>query len=262
MDLGIWEVYSVSRSLLFCGFVAAVTVLQAQAPEPVELERRAYVRRISFGASATIPMLHMMKAGSAAFSRTAPPLDETVDATTKFHWGGGGVMLQFAILDRLAVNVNAFFRKAEYSYTQTDVTGVDNPNTPLDDRLETDVYGWTRLRYLDIPVLARVYNKSRFRKGNRWFFEAGPNVRTVSKILTNRTTNDPDGNTTWATSPQPPYRRTVLGATAGFGGQFIDPVGVRVIPEVRYTRWHGLPIDVPATYSRRDQIEFVFSLAF
>ena len=39
-------------------------------------------------------------------------------------------------------------------------------------------------------------------------------------------------------------------------------LGMRVIPEVRYTRWLGLNFDVPATHSRRDQIEFVFSLAF
>jgi hypothetical protein len=53
-----------------------------------------------------------------------------------------------------------------------------------------------------------------------------------------------------------------LGVTAGFGAQLIDPLGVRVIPEVRYTRWLGLNFDVPAAHSRRDQIEFVFSLAF
>ena len=63
-------------------------------------------------------------------------------------------------------------------------------------------------------------------------------------------------------SHQPPYKRTTSGITAGFGGQFIDPVGLRVIPEVRYTRWLGLNFDVPGNHSRRDQIEFVFSLAF
>ena len=251
-----------SRSLLFCGLVTAVTVLHAQAPEPVELERRAYVRRISFGASLTVPIFNLMKPGSASLSRATPPLDETITSTTKFHWGGGGVMLQFAILEKLAVNVNAFYRKAEYSYTQSDVTGVDNPNTPLDDRIFTTIDGWTRIRYLDIPVLARYYTKGRHSKGNRFFVEGGPNTRTVRKVLTNRTTTDNDGNLSYNTALQPPYKRTALGVTAGFGGQFIDPLGVRVIPEVRYTRWLGLNFDVPATHSRRDQIEFVFSLAF
>lgn len=171
-------------------------------------------------------------------------------------------MLQIAILEKWAVNMNAFYRKAEYTYAQTDVAGVDNPNTPLDDRTVTSIDGWTRVRYLDIPVLARFYSKDRHRRGNRWFVEAGPNTRTVRKILTRRITTDTAGNVSYDTSLQPPYKRTITGATVGFGGQFIDPVGLRVIPEVRYTRWLGLNIDVPATHSRRDQIEFVFSLAF
>ena len=69
-------------------------------------------------------------------------------------------MLQVAILEKLAVNLNAFYRKAEYTYAETDVAGVDNPNTPLDDRTVTTIDGWTRVRYLDIPVLARFYNKA------------------------------------------------------------------------------------------------------
>jgi hypothetical protein len=262
MDLRIREVYSVSRSLLLCGLVAAVTVLHAQTPQPVELERRTYVRRISAGASLTVPVFNLLKPGSASFSRVTPPLIGAIDSTSKYHWGGGGVMLQVAILDKLAVNVNAFYRKAEYTSSETDVAGVDNPNTPLDDRTITTIDGWTRIRYLDIPVLARYYNKSRFRKGSRWFFEAGPNTRTVRKVLVNLTTTDPALNVTKTTSPLPPFKRTALGVTAGFGAQLIDPVGMRVIPEVRYTRWLGLNFDMPATHSRRDQIEFVFSLAF
>jgi hypothetical protein len=262
MDLGILEVYSVSRSLLLCGLVAAVTVLQAQEPAPVELERPAYVRRISAGASLTVPVLNLMKPGSSSFYQETPRLEGSIESTSKHHWGGGGVMLQVAILEKLAVNLNAFYRKAEYEYTETDVAGVDLTSTLLDDRVWTSIEGWTRVRYLDIPVLARVYNLGRHRKGNRWFFEAGPNTRTVRKILTRRITTDEEGNATYNTSLQPHYKRTVLGVTAGFGGQFIDPLGIRVIPEVRYTRWLGLNFDVPATGSRRDQIEFVFSLAF
>ncbi len=262
MDLGIREVYSVSRSLFLCGLLAAATVLHAQAPEPAELERRAYVRRISAGASLTIPVFNSIKPGYAEFSRTTPPLLASMEATSRQHWGGGGLMLQVAILERWTVNMNALYRKAEYNYTETQLAGTDNPNTVLDDRTLTTIDGWTRLRYLDIPVLARIYNKDRHRRGGRWFFEAGPNTRTVRKILTRRITTDPNSNVTYNNSLQPPYKRTALGITAGFGGQLIDPLGVRVIPEVRYTRWLGLNIDVPATHSRRDQIEFIFSLAF
>jgi hypothetical protein len=262
MDLGIREVYSVSRSLLFCGLVAAATVLHAQAPEPTELERRAYVRRISVGASLAIPVFNSMKTGYASYSQESPTLESSTDATSKKHWGGGGLMLQIAFLERWTVIMNALYRKAEYSYTETQVAGDDNPNTLEDDREWTTIEGWTRLRYLDLPVLARYYSKDRHRSGGRWFFQAGPNTRSVRKIKTRRIITDPDRDVTYNTSLQPTYKRTVYGITAGFGGQIIDPLGVRVIPEVRYTRWLGLNIDVPAAHSRRDQIEFIFSLSF
>jgi hypothetical protein len=254
----------VSRSLLLCGLAAAVTVLHAQAPEPVDLERPTYVRRISAGASLAVPTFDLMKPGYDSFAQTTPPLQSSIESTAKYHWAGGGVMLQVAILEKLAVNLNAFYRKAEYSYTETIVAGTDNLTTPLDDRTFTTIEGWTRIRYLDIPVLARVYNLGRHRRGNRWFFEAGPNTRTVRKVRTNTVTTDNDGNLSYNynASLQHPYKRTALGVTAGIGGQFIDPLGIRVIPEVRYTRWLNLNFDVPATHSRRDQIEFVFSLAF
>ena len=52
------------------------------------------------------------------------------------------------------------------------------------------------------------------------------------------------------------------GATAGVGLQLVDPIGVRVVPEVRYTRWFGSVFDNRATRSRPDQVEFVLSLTF
>jgi hypothetical protein len=59
-----------------------------------------------------------------------------------------------------------------------------------------------------------------------------------------------------------PHKNSILGVTAGAGGQLIDPVGVRVIPEVRYTRWFGATFDSLGLRSRRDQVEIVISIYF
>ena len=67
---------------------------------------------------------------------------------------------------------------------------------------------------------------------------------------------------TTESSPVAGHRKNILGVTAGFGGQLIDPVGIRVIPEVRYTRWFGATFDSPPTLSRRDQLEFMISISF
>jgi len=226
------------------------------------MRRKAYVRRISAGASLTVSAIDFLKGETEYNDTTIPPLLSEITFDPKRHWVGGGLMIQFAIVERVSVNINALHRRVEYDSIRQDVAGVDNPNTPQDDRTLTVIDGWTRARYLDIPVLARVYNIGRHEPGNRWFFQAGPSLRTVRKVKATVTTTDNDLNVTTADGPLPQFRRNVVGMTAGFGAQFIDPVGTRVIPEVRYTRWLGSSLDVFGAHSWRDQIEFIFSLSF
>jgi hypothetical protein len=59
-----------------------------------------------------------------------------------------------------------------------------------------------------------------------------------------------------------PANSQVRGAVAGFGAQFIDPLGIRVVPEVRYTRWFAEPFNQFTTRTKRHQIEIIFSLTF
>jgi hypothetical protein len=48
----------------------------------------------------------------------------------------------------------------------------------------------------------------------------------------------------------------------GAGVQLIDPVGIRVVPEVRYTRWLNPLIDDYTAHSQRNQVEGSLSLTF
>ena len=59
-----------------------------------------------------------------------------------------------------------------------------------------------------------------------------------------------------------PKNRTVFGYTAGLGILAIDPVGIRVIPEVRYTRWTADAFNSFSTISARNQLEAGISLSF
>ena len=49
---------------------------------------------------------------------------------------------------------------------------------------------------------------------------------------------------------------------AAFGAQLIDPLGIRVIPEVRYTRWLNQTWNTGSTLMERNQIEGVITLSF
>jgi hypothetical protein len=46
------------------------------------------------------------------------------------------------------------------------------------------------------------------------------------------------------------------------GLQLIDPFGIRVVPEVRYTRWLDDMFYYQSTITQRNQIEAVISLSF
>ena len=165
MDLVIREVFSVSRSHFL---VVLWSPSRSCTPRRRSLSNwktglcAAYLRR-SFalrpGAEPVkAELCRLLPGNSAAVSEHRCHLPAPL--------GRWGCDAQIAILEKWAVNMNAFYQKAEYEYAETDVAGVDNPNTPLDDRTVTSIEGWTRVRYLDIPVLARIYSKDRHRRGN------------------------------------------------------------------------------------------------
>jgi len=77
------------------------------------------------------------------------------------------------------------------------------------------------------------------------------------------TSTNVNGNVTCCTdTPTAPQHRTAPGAVVGAGFQLIDPVGIRVIPEIRYTRWLQQTYDVGTTHTQRNQIEAALTLSF
>ena len=249
-------------ALLALGALCGATVFAQNQPLPPELQRRAYVRRVSAGVTFTVPVLTQFVTGFDYFARETPPLEASVESNTRRSYAGGGLTLQFAVTERTAINLSALLRKAEFTTQRTEIAGVDNPNTLIDDRVRTDIRESVRLRYLDFPILVRYYTRGHHQRGDRWFLQAGPNFRSVRRLRNNIKTTAQDGTVTESNSPLPPYMRRVTGITAGFGAQLIDPVGVRVIPEVRYTRWLDPQFKLFGVQSRRDHIEVMISFTF
>lgn len=247
---------------LTVGVVCGGIALAQNQPLPPELQRRAHVRRISAGVTLTVPVLTQFVTGFDYLARETPPLEASVESTSRRSWAGGGLTLQFAVTERTAINASALLRRAEFTAERTEIAGVDNPNTLIDDRVRTDIREFVRVRYLDFPILIRYYTRGHHQPGDRWFLQAGPNFRSVRRIRNDIKTTAQDGTVTEANTPLPPYLRRVTGITAGFGAQVIDPVGVRVIPEVRYTRWLDPQIKLFGVQSRRDHIEVMISFTF
>jgi hypothetical protein len=147
--------------------------------------------------------------------------------------------------------------------TTDTLEGIDNPNTPEDDRIHTITNEDTRAKFFDFPVVVRYYDINRHAAGSRWFVEGGAALRHVSKVRTSIDTTVGAGATVCCdNTPTQPARRTIRGFVGGFGLQFIDPVGVRVVPEVRYTRWSGHSFDNFSTHTELNQVEAMISLTF
>lgn len=253
---------------LLAMFCLGVPGLQAQAPTPApsssntqSTEKRInYVRRLSLGVGVSVIVLDTINNGDKSITTTTPPASGNHSTTAVRKRVGYNGTLQVALTNRFAVTIGAVVRRVAFTRNGEVLSGVDNPTTAIDDRRYANIFEDTRARFIDIPVTVRYFGKNRTRPGHRWFLEGGVVQRNVSNVKSTVTTvlgaEEPGCcNPTKATNG-------VRGVIAGFGGQLIDPFGIRVVPSVRYTRWMGQTFNSFSTVSKKNQIEAMITIGF
>lgn len=256
-----------SRSVRLLCFLAAAAAGAAGQDQPPpsgadSIEEPVYVRRFSIGVTLSVPVQNQI-AGEKVnqLVSTAPRLEVVSDNTPKGRSTGYGLMAQVVLTPRFALVANPLIRKMQYNSFTVLYEGVDNPNTPQDERRGTNIEEDSRARLIDVPVMVRFFGKDRYEEGHRWFAQLGPNVQLARKVKSSREILHPNQTKSFDDSPVS-YRKRALGGTAGFGARFMDEFGISVIPEVRYTRWFSTTFGSVSGRSRRNQIEFLVSLAF
>jgi hypothetical protein len=238
---------------------------QTAQPAPRMLKNPVYVRRFSVGPVLTVDPLTAMTKNSVNPVTTTPPVDPLYTSSDVTHRLGFGVTAQVAISERFALTGDFLVRRIGYTLNSDIYTGVDDPTTVEDERTYTVKNENTRARLYDIPVLVRYYAKDRHESGSRAFFELGGAMRRLSHISTYTDSSVNFAATVCCGHTPADYNSsTVRGAVAGFGVQAIDPIGIRVVPEVRYTRWFNEPFHTAVTglRTRRNQVEAMISLTF
>jgi hypothetical protein len=239
---------------------AETTAPAEEAPE--RLEERAYIRKVSLGISLNIVPLNLFPKQTLTENlTTTPPVANIASVDPQSNRFGFGITAQVALTERWAIAVTPTLRKVEFHAFIQSFSGVDNSSTFLDERAKTEINEDTTARFLDIPILARHYSKSRFESGPRWFLEAGPVLRKTSQVRTTLDIVPPKGDRYKIEQPLP-FQKNTVGFTAGIGGQFIDDFGIRAIPEVRYTRWISKPFEGIHGNTRVNQVEVVLTFAF
>ncbi|MEP7365105.1 MAG: hypothetical protein ABI972_17770 [Acidobacteriota bacterium] len=223
-----------------------------------EESKTAFVRRFSIGGRLSFPVLRQVSSGETQQSLTTGPTEITATSEGKSVIAGGGVALQFAVRDRYAVSVDLMRRKVGYHLTTVTFVGTDNTATVADERKGTTLSEQTRASSWELPILVRRYSIGRFEEGPRWFVEGGPSIRRTGGVSTFTQVNDD----CCLQIPAKLSSRYTPGITIGMGGQLADDYGVKIVPEIRYTRWLGRPFDSAPARSQVNQLEVLIGVTF
>jgi len=223
-----------------------------------------YVRRFSIGATLSVLPLDMIHGGSSTVDTSSSVTTDysSSNASTRF---GYGITAQAAITDHIAVAVGAYLRHMGYTLDTTvnTTTPVVEGGTVVNTITSTSTHEDTRSHVFDVPFVVRYYRKDRHTRGPRWFAELGGSWRDVTHIRSSYGATDASGNSTCCTfGAATPAHKSAIGYVAGAGLQFIDPVGIRVVPEVRYTRWRNEIFDANTVRTAANQLEVCFTLAY
>ncbi len=224
-----------------------------------DLKKRAYVRPISVGVTLGVLGQTPLQNGDYFEDRTGYSAD-AVTIAGGYRIGFGGVA-QVRLPRKFAFAASIMQYKSSHAKTLDTYEGIDNPNTPLDDRKHTTIDENSIVKYWDYSFMLRRYTKDHFAPGHRAFFGGGFNFRDVRNIRTARETTL-GADTITDTKPIAPTRDMGRGIMGAVGAQFVDDFGVKLVPEFRYTRWLQPTFDGQSTLSRKNQFEAIVSITF
>jgi len=223
-----------------------------------------FVRRFSGGATLSVLGLSLIPGATSTVNNSASVSTAytTVGASQRI---GYGATAQVAVTDHFAIAVGGLLRRLGYQFTTTVTTttntvtnGVVNPTST-----STSTHEDTRARLIDIPAVVRYYGRGRHEPGPRWFVEGGGAYRTAGSIRTSISSTDVNNVLSCCTdTPARPAHGNSRGFVGGAGLQLIDTFGIRVVPEVRYTRWMNPIFQSLTTATARNEVAAGVSISF
>ena len=249
-----------SGMFLLCGSLMA-PILRAQSPSSSSSSREPeaqpnFLRRFSVGVRGSIVMLPIQSSTASASTPNTLTLVSTAlsPASSRF---GGGATVEYAATHRILVTADLLYQYFAYSaQTVTTVTLADG-TSQISTRAES-----THARYWTVPVLARYGTLPARTAAAQVFLGGGVSFRKISNIRTTTDIVNPDGSSATNYTPRTSDRLSVFGATATAGFRVKDEFGIRVTPEVRFTRWFSDLFTSWPGRQRRNELEVVIGLTF
>jgi hypothetical protein len=226
--------------------------LPAQKDTSSAEKSSGFVRRFSVGGTLNFLPVSLMSGGTSTQTLTSPAVTIDSNGSSQSNWFSGGAAVQVALTGRLAITSNLLILRPGYEIE----------STATQDTVTTTRTEQTRATYWEVPVLLRRFSIDRDQPGFRWFYEGGGSVRWVSNIKTQVETTSHGTTTCCDAPPAASAHRTIAGATLGAGLYLLDEFGVRIVPEIRYTRWFQRTFAAPTASSQLNQVEVMVSITF
>lgn len=219
-------------------------------------------RRFIFGGRVEAYPLSLFDTKTTTVSTTSPVADLTYTGSSDSSHLGFGPTFEYRFTKKLSLGVEMFYHQAQYKQQVDTRFGTKDPNAATDDRKPYTVVETTRASYWEIPIIARYYGIRQRGVLSHGYVIGGAVIRQTSNIRTGNEITNPDQTTNYNEIQAKAKNATQIGGVVGLGMRFIDPVGLRIMPEVRYTLWQGYTFQGPSFNSVPRQLEVGLGFSF
>jgi len=250
---------SLTRCVLAAAFCSACLALapavygqESSSSVPVPEPESTGWRRISFGGKVDGYPFNVLNNHDVNFNVTALNQAWAVTTTNNYLKIAFGPTVEVRLFKGFSLSGAFLYHRLDY--TQTAQITVDGNVTAIVEQ--------TRATLWDVPLMVRWRGLADTGVLSHIYFAGGAAIREVSHINSNTQTTPPGGPTTTDNTPTVPSARKLPGLVGGVGMRFVDDFGIKLSPELRYTRWLGATFDSDSTRSRRDELVVGIALTF
>jgi hypothetical protein len=232
--------------LTFLFMLPCLLAQDGQTSAPDTPAERPSFRRFSGGGVITFSGFRAMEKRS--FSVT----NGTYDTSPSGPRFAGGGMVQYAFANRFAAAAQILMRRAKFETNGTFTSGS-----------LASSQDFSAVDFLETPFTLRHYSRAHAERGARWYLEGGVALRFARNIRSSLLTTDTASKTVCCDErPITARHSPSSGLTFGAGYQLSDDFGIRLTPQIRYTRWLQSVFDQQSIRTRSDQIEAGLSITF
>lgn len=219
-------------------------------------------RKYNFGIRVDYIPFRMFNTTTATASTTKPIADYVYTGSTTSPKYAFGPVFEMRLTKHLSIGAELAFHHAAYKQVTQIRAGKKDPNAGTDNRQVTTITENTKATYWDIPVLVRYRGLIDRRIVRHVYPLGGITYRRVGNIKTSNEIVNADSTTDYNEKSASVTRTNQIGITAGIGYRFVDELGIKITPEIRFTRWINHTFDGLSYSSSANQAQAGIGITF